>query len=232
MDTSKTELLAYHGWGLKDTFWDPWKKFFPSDINMRCANRGYFGESSIKEFRQKNSNKIIMLHSFGLHWCPENLIRQASHLIIFSGFLDFHPNEPDARRRSKLVLQQMMARFIEEPEETIEKFYDNLFHPEPRVFDPPFPMNHERLLEDLNQINNRPLPLKLLQEIPSIIILHGEEDSIVSNTIARTMYHRLRFQSQYFEIKQAGHALPYTHPRQCFQLIMPKLQVSGEGKNV
>ncbi|MEX2368365.1 MAG: alpha/beta hydrolase [Balneolaceae bacterium] len=178
----------------------------------------------MEKFRQAKSHKIVMLHSFGLHWCPPDLISEADHLIIFSGFVDFHPVEDDAKRRSKLILQQMMGRFIEEPEETLLKFYENLFYPESRAWDPPVRMNHERLLEDLNRINNPRTSLESLRKIPSITLLHGEMDTIVSNKNARNLFHSLRFQCQYFEIKQAGHALPYTHARQCSKLILSKLQ--------
>ncbi|MEX0770786.1 MAG: alpha/beta hydrolase [Balneolaceae bacterium] len=224
MSNIEIEIIAFHGWGLSGDFWAPWQKLIPPSIELRCANRGYFGKSSMEKFRQAKSHKIVMLHSFGLHWCPPDLISEADHLIIFSGFVDFHPVEDDAKRRSKLILQQMMGRFIEEPEETLLKFYENLFYPESRAWDPPVRMNHERLLEDLNRINNPRTSLESLRKIPSITLLHGEMDTIVSNKNARNLFHSLRFQCQYFEIKQAGHALPYTHARQCSKLILSKLQ--------
>ncbi|MEX0993989.1 MAG: alpha/beta hydrolase [Balneolaceae bacterium] len=228
MGVLKTEIIAFHGWGLSDKFWNPWKKFIPSTISFKCANRGYFKQALSKKFQEKNSQKIVLIHSFGLHWCPVNLLRDADHLIIISGFLDFHPEEEGERRRSKLILQQMMGRFIEKPEDTLMKFYDNMYFPETCPWDPPTDLNHERLLEDLNRINDHRISLQLLQNIPSILLLHGEMDTIVSNNHARKLYHYLRFQSQYFEIKQGGHALPNTHPRQCFQLILPKLQKPEE----
>jgi pimeloyl-[acyl-carrier protein] methyl ester esterase len=119
------------------------------------ADRGYFGRENAPGFSDKAVRKIIMTHSFGLHWCPAGLLEEADHLVIVSGFISFHPEEPGERRRSKLFLRQMKSRFVEKPAEVLRMFYENVYHPEEVPVAVPAGCDHDRLLEDLeNRVFN------------------------------------------------------------------------------
>ena len=221
-----TQLLTFHGWGFSSEIWRSWQQYLDPSVRVRHADRGYFGDGYNPEFEEDGSQKVVLTHSFGLHWCPQHLIEQADHLVIISGFLSFHPDREVAGRRSRLLLQQMMSRFIEKPDEVLKKFYENTYSPAER---PPIPgrkISHDRLLEDLGQLGNTGMGPEKLHRVPSLTLIHGEEDVIVSNRKGRGMYRLLRRRSRYLEVKQAGHAVPFTHPELCYRFLTPILRQS------
>src|SRR5690625_8030952 len=120
-----TQLLTFHGWGFSSDIWQSWQSYLDPSLRVRHADRGYFGGGYMPQFEEDESHKVILTHSFGLHWCPQSLIEQADHLVISSGFLSFHPDRELAGRRSRLLLQQMMSRFVEKPAEVLDQFYHN-----------------------------------------------------------------------------------------------------------
>lgn len=216
-----TEIIAFHGWGLSRDFWSPWKNLVTDNVTFMCADRGYFDRPYSVEFNTGSNNRIVLAHSFGLLWCPPELILEADHLVIMSGFLHFHPEKQPGLKRSRLMLQQMMARFVQEPDEVLIKFYKNMFYPDDSVLEPPGQFNEELLLEDLSRMNTKRINIEQFHKLRSITILHGEKDKIVPNEKGREFYHNMPVRCQYFEIKYAGHALPYTHMWECLKFLEP-----------
>ncbi|MGF1670869.1 MAG: alpha/beta fold hydrolase [Balneolaceae bacterium] len=226
MNKRHAHIIAYHGWGLTDSFWKKWNELLSNNIQFEAVSRGYTGKRIYADFNEDVTvKKIVFVHSFGLHWCPQHILSQTDHLVIFGGFLDFHPDSDTERKRSRFIVQQMLSRFVEKPDEVLKKFLKNTFWPdEPDEQLLNVDIDHEKLLEDLSAIQNEVQPQQILHEIPEISIVHGEDDKIVSNEKARSLYQSLRYRSQYFEIKQAGHALPYTHAKECYSLLKPIIE--------
>lgn len=215
------EILACHGWGLQPSFWDSLSSRLPEQVDFTGLNRGYYGKPVERSFEQGAHKKMLMTHSFGLFWCPEELLEEADHLIIFSGFLHFHPGDPDSEKRSRMTVRQMMGRFIEKPDEVLHKFYENLFSPGECALTPPVSVDHELLLDDLNRIQHDRISIERFRSIPAFTIFHGGEDAIVPKDLGRDLYQRLAGRSRYYEVKQAGHALPFTHSRICMNFLKP-----------
>ncbi|MEX1063013.1 MAG: alpha/beta hydrolase [Balneolaceae bacterium] len=224
MDRANTELITFHGWGFSPNVWEGWESILPSAVRFIHADRGYFGPPCKPSFSESSGRKVLLTHSFGLHWCPAGLLAEADHLVVLSGFLDFHPAATEENRRSRLVLRQMLSRFVEKPGEVLRMFYKNAFSPD-KVTSEEFPgtFNHDNLLSDLDILGTSRLNPEKLLRVPGITFIHGEADEVVSNTKGRSMYADLQDNSQYFEIKQAGHCVPFTHAEQCYRFLKPAL---------
>lgn len=217
------QFVAFHGWGFDKRFWQFWSEELSKYGIFQPYDRGYFGNAQPIELRDNSDPLILITHSFGLHWIEESLLEQSDMLVIAGGFLSFHPYAAQFKRRSRLVLQEMINELEVNPEKVLHNFYENCFAPE----DPPdtdfSAINHQLLLDDLKKLHDAELNTEMLKKVGKVCILHGSKDRIVSNKKGRQIYNQLQEQSQYFEIKNAGHALPYTHTRQCLEFVIPEI---------
>lgn len=225
MDKQKGEVIACHGWGFDASCWNGWKRYVEPDFDFRTFERGYFSaDARSPEFSTDPGLKIVLAHSFGLHLCKKTNISDADLLIIFGGFIHFHPSAAQFKRRSKMILDQMISRFVNQPTQVLEKFYQNVFYPQNPWNVPDKEQNEELLLSDLKTLNNAVLNIETLKKVPKISILHGFDDGIVPRRKGRQLYNELRLQSKYFEIKKAGHALPFTHSDRCWSFVEPEIR--------
>jgi pimeloyl-[acyl-carrier protein] methyl ester esterase len=125
------EAIAYHGWGFGADFWAGWvAKFAALGGTLRCADRGYFGAPQSWEFDQAAScqpasYKILLTHSYGLHWCPVEQMAAADLIICLAGFEAFHPAEEPERRRSQRRVTRMIAKFATDPAAVLTEFWGN-----------------------------------------------------------------------------------------------------------
>jgi len=226
MNKTAAHVIAYHGWGLSSEFWNKWIDLLSEDVRFDASDRGYSGSENVVRFDDKAASKqILFVHSFGLHWCPHEVLSNADHLVIFGGFLNFHPESEKKKKRSHFFVQQMLSRFVDKPGEVLNKFLENVFYPanpdeQLLIGD----IDHDKLLADLTMIQHETQSVQILHEIPEITILHGESDKIVSNEKARKLYHNLRYRARYFELKNAGHALPYTQAEACYMFLKPFIE--------
>jgi pimeloyl-[acyl-carrier protein] methyl ester esterase len=216
---SEIELITYHGWGGDDSFWSGLQKNVPDKIHWKNFDRGYFDKPTSPGFTEKNGTKIVLTHSFGLHLCPNEILDRADTLIIYSGFLHFHPQAAQFRRRSKQVVAEMISKFKERPYDVLKAFYRNVFHPEKEFDLPPKTINNELLLEDLKLLNKNKQALPSLKKNAKVFIFHGADDAIVPKRKGRALYQKFGRKAQYFEIKQSGHGLPLTQPDRCWRMI-------------
>lgn len=220
MPDPKTHVIACHGWGFNRTFWNPIHDLLDNTFIFDVAERGYFSEKKAPEFcANPDLLKVLITHSYGLHWCSDSLLKQADHLIVMGGFLQFHPNKKDEGRRSKLIVQQMLSHFVKKPLEVLEQFYKNSFHPSKTKLNAPKDMDHDLLLADLSDLHRDLQPRQRIFDMNNITIIHGSDDLIVQKQNARQMFNELKYRSQYFEILRAGHAFPVTHADKCLEII-------------
>ena len=118
----------------------------------------------------------------------------------------------------------MQSQFVDSPEKVLQKFYAEVFYPyEPKI-DVPADLRHDLLLADLGDLDHDNRKNADIFARNSITIIHGAEDQIVSNELSRNMYSKLRLRSQYFEIKKAGHGVPFTHSKKIFEILNSLLQ--------
>ena len=225
---SDTEAIAYHGWGFDAECWQQLQTGFPDEITWKNFNRGYFGNKNAPAFSDMSAFKVVATHSFGLHHCPPNQLKEADLVIIIAGFLHFHPKAAQFRRRSKLVLNEMISRFEKEPHNVLKTFYRNVFHPRKTFTVPNKELNHSLLLDDLIRLNEADISLPELKKSASVCIFQGTDDAIVPKEKSRGLFERFGKKAQYFEIKNAGHALPITHASKCREILKPMLTYTPE----
>ena len=222
-----TTIIAYHGWGFNRACWQPWKDLFAQQgEDLLMSDRGYFISSSLPITSLTTDHRTVVLaHSYGLHLCPVEQLQRADLLILFSSFLSFHPQLQSKRRRSHSMLSQMMTQFEANPQSVLETFKTKCYHPVlwERSADFSKALNSELLLHDLKDLDICSSDISLLKKIPKVLILHGVQDRIVSVEKGRELFEHLPDNSQYIEIEQAGHGLPFTHTDACWSWICQRL---------
>ncbi len=220
----KAQVLAWHGWAFDRTCWNPWERLFTDQFSVSLWDRGYWGSPKKVEQEDNANKRILLTHSFGLHLCPNRQLKKADVIVIFGGFREFHPIAAQFRRRSKLILNKMIKSMQEDPEKVLKEFIDNAFEPAeaPQIDFVNFDI--AKLLHDLHALNKSTLNIEPLQQAQKICILHGSSDGIVPKTKGRELYNIFRDKASYFEVKNAGHALPFTHMEQCWAFIQPELR--------
>lgn len=229
MNSTDTEIIACHGWGMSSAFWDPLFEQFDDSYSINKYDRGYFSHPNTPQFSEAAGKKnVLFTHSLGLHLCSDDIVSSADHLVVMGGFMNFQPIDDSEQEKTKLLLRQMLSQFVESPKKVLEEFYTNASQPagsSPKI---PENLNHELLLEDLNLFLEDQFPRQRFFDVPKITIIHGTDDHIVSRHQAREMYHELRYHSQYFELKQSGHLFPFTNPGACFEIIQSVLSSKVE----
>ncbi len=222
-----TTIIAYHGWGFDRNCWQPWQDLFSQrGEDLLVSDRGYFNSSSLPIASPiKDHRTILLTHSYGLHLCPSEQLQRADLLVLFSSFLSFHPQSESRRRRSLLRLSQMMTQLEANPQFVLETFKTKCYYPVPweRSSDFSKAFNTELLLYDLKDLDTCSLNIFLLEKISKVLILHGAQDRIVSVEKGRELSKHLPDNSQYIEIEQAGHGLPFTHIDTCWSWICQRL---------
>ena len=119
----------------------------------------------------------------------------------------------------------MQSQFVDSPKKVLEKFYERVFYPQEPQLDVPENLRHDLLLSDLGDLDHDNRKNADIFDSNSITIIHGAEDEIVNNELARDMFSKLRLRSQYFEIKKAGHGVPYTHSSKIFEILNSLLHI-------
>jgi|GEM_PF-279529 len=247
--TKFLEVMAYHGWGFTPDCWQAWQARFLSlgVCQWQSYDRGYgvdspakrLREPQIPQFLRADSHKVVLTHSYGLHWWALDwqasaLFAQPDLLVIFGGFQHFHPSEPKAKRRSQRVLRQMLTQLEQAPLTVLRQFYQNCDYPEPLAGSPMQSLDHTRLLNDLQALDQAQLDLRPLSQIPRIVIFQGLQDQIVPVAQAEPLWEQVRCSRedptrsvpsaayQYIPLT-GGHALPFTHLDACWSRLQPML---------
>lgn len=220
------EVIAFHGWGFDRRCWHFWQEQFRQlGYDFQAFDRGYFGDSFQPEFNSSASWKIILIHSFGLHLCPIELLLQADLLIAFNSFLSFHPQSKVEQRRSKLVLQQMIRQFEQTPEVVLQNFYSQAAYSQPQCN---FQIiNYQLLLQDLQRLNEVELDAVCLEPIPKILVFYSSGDRVVAASQTQEFLTELPQSCELISIAQAGHTLPFTHAAECWSEIQSALYLSA-----
>lgn len=226
MNEKKYHVIAYHGWGFDPSIWTPLRAELNPYVNFEATNKGYFSDPFFPSWNESSeSEKILLVHSYGLHWCCREMLQKADHLVVIGGFLNFHPNSQKEYKRSKLMLRKMQSQFVDSPGKVLHKFYEQVFFPEEPKIEVPGNLHHDLLLSDLSDLDHDNRKNADIFDMNSITIIHGSDDQIVGNERARGMYSKLRLRSQYFEIKKAGHGLPFTHSSKIFEILNSLLKI-------
>ncbi len=222
------DILAFHGWGFNSSFWKDWKKLLPKRVRFDAADRGYFFREKYPEFLGDSSHKVLFLHSFGLHWCPQNLLEEATCIVIFNSFKNFHAGDD---KRSKQILKSMLSEFEQHPKKVLEKFWQNAFYPNKEKNLPGFKFDKQLLLNDLKKLDTSEIDTDQLINGKPIISLDGGNDRIVTTNQGKSFTELTEGNAVYHFIKEAGHALPSTHSKDCWSFISAMIPIFQNNGN-
>lgn len=230
--TKTVELILQHGWGFDSQAWNGWLNHI-SETNdftflTQTPDRGYFGlEVNQPSFQLKNSVKVLVTHSLGMHFVSEDLLEKVDLLVSFSPFGQFEGLEELPNRRSKRTLKLMLDTFNISPRQALEEFYETSFRPlatRQTLFKRGMKtLAADRLGADLEFLNNQSLDLDKLAAVPHIFLMHGSADEIVSKNHSRALKQVLPY-SSYIEFEEAGHSLPLTHVAPCWFALQSSIK--------
>lgn len=222
------EIHAFHGWGFDALFWDNFKSLIPPEIVFKTADRGYFGNGSIPDFENESTYKLLMTHSYGLHWVPVDKYQEYEVIIIINGFDDFLSSDLIKRKKEERVLKRMIHQFEKSPKSVLSLFYENCFNPEKSTFQTQVNFNHELLLSDLTQLLST--KIKFDPSLYKMISIDGEKDIIKSVSINKQLGSEY-FSNQMLTIQNAGHAIPIVNSSECWSFLCKVLPIFAEYAN-
>lgn len=212
--SSAVEVLLQHGWAWDARCFSGWGAVVPAPFRLHLADRGYFGPPVIPRVRPH----LVVAHSFGLHLLAPEYLDGARLVVILGGFGNFHPEEGAAARKSRRAVERMRRRLGREPEALLRDFYAACFFPQENSLAMPGPTDLDLLGQDLERLDLHGLELEPLAAAERLLLLHGSRDRIVPPERGARLGRQLGAGSLRL-LEGAGHALPVTHARDCWELI-------------
>ena len=206
------DVVAQHGWGFGAWCWDPWRDVLPANFALHCPDRGYFGPAVAVEVQPR----IVVAHSLGLHLLSPQLWATAELVVVMSGFRSFHSSCERQARRSRRMVEQMLARLEREPAALLADFYARCGAPSDSRC--PGTVDADGLRRDLQLLQESVLELAAIPAAAQVLILHGSRDCVVPVERAEELRGLLP-NSALAIVAEAGHALPLTHARACWEQV-------------
>ena len=205
------DVVAQHGWGFGAWCWDRWRDVLPTNFALHCPDRGYFGSAVAVEVQPR----IVLAHSLGLHLLSPQLWA-AELIVVLSGFRSFHSPCVRQARRSRRTVEQMLVRLEREPAALLADFYVRCGSPSEGHW--PEPIDVDGLRRDLQLLQENVLELAAIPAAAQVLILHGSRDRVVPVERAEELRELLP-NSALAIVAEAGHALPLTHARACWERV-------------
>jgi hypothetical protein len=212
-------LNYQHGWGFAS---ESWHKMIPEQnhYSIFIADRGYFSGSNTLTGDNDYDFNVTICHSLGVHLCAE-LLDNSDLLVVLAGFKHFHGENRSEGVLTRRHVQRMLKQLSKDPAQLLNIFYRDCSYFKERVN---FKEIDLKLLKsDLELLDTHVLNLDAINKVPDVLILHGSHDRIVSPQRGRFLAESIS-NSTFVEISGAGHGLPFTHPKECWQIIQEKIQ--------
>ena len=206
------DVVAQHGWGFGAWCWDRWREVLPAGFALHCPDQGYFGPAVEVAVQPR----IVLAHSLGLHLLSPQLCATAELIVVMSGFRSFHSACARQARRSRRTVEQMLARLEREPAALLADFYARCgTPPDSRC---PGNIDADGLRCDLQLLQESVLELAAIPAAAQVLILHGSRDRVVPVERGEELRELLP-NSALAIVAEAGHALPLTHARACWERV-------------
>jgi pimeloyl-[acyl-carrier protein] methyl ester esterase len=214
----RAEAIAYHGWGFDRHCWRDWQVALAAqEIDLQCTDQGYFGAPLSWSFKT-DAPKLLLAHSFGLHHITQEQLAMAEGLVIFAGFLTFHPSSSPQHDLSVAALTTLQENFQQQPALSLAAFRQQCFRPQSDPFELPQRLHPERLSTDLAQLHSHPLNVAAVRQVPHILWLQGRLDRIVPLSVGQQLFQALP-QATGQELPRSGHGFPFTETQLCLDQI-------------
>ena len=217
------QVITQHGWGFDQSFWNIDKvEFQKNNWYWRDNERGYFSkEPHQSEWLYNNSNnkiKMIICHSLGFHLIKENILKEASHIVLINSFNNFLP----LSEKRNLILRSLkrMEKKIKNFETKIilQEFIKRSFLPNflniemKKIYNQNFEsIKNTLLLSDLKKLYEEKNPPNLLKKNCNIIFIQSDKDLILdqdsSNSFFELLNQKLDKKPTLLKLYNQGHCL-------------------------
>ena len=164
---------------------------------------------------------IVIAHSLGslLALRSSQIFDNVKAAIIIGGFAKFtksEPDYPDGKPESGISMMQNMMKLS--PKMVLDKFYHAMSEPSGYAVLPKGKVDVARLKAGLQYLTKTDLRENLKDVNIPVLILHGDSDQIVSVKLAEFLAENIP-NAKLQVIENAGHSVPFTHKKECIQLI-------------
>ena len=217
------QVITQHGWGLDKNFWDSYKiGFQENEWYWQDNERGYFSKNAKQSKWLKNNLnnglKIVLCHSLGFHLIQDNLLSEASHVILINSFNNFLPS---SKKRNLIYrnLKRMEKKIISfEAEDMLKEFIHRCFSPnelninfQNMFYENLKSLNTNLLLCDFKKLYNEKSSLKTFKTNCNCIIINSKNDLILdqdsSNTFVDILKNTLNKKPTVITLSNQGHCL-------------------------
>lgn len=179
-------LVFAHGWGAKDSFWQPLTALLPQ--------KGYVLNLWQEQQLDLPPYFIAIGHSYGALYLQKQYAERVRGIVIISGFTDFLAATP------LRVLKRMQQQFLQNPQRVIADFQQRAAMPAIGFSEKEYPF----LANALQEIGE-----KISPPTKPYLALHGAQDVIMPIGIAQKQLVPLQ------QHPHAGHGLPWQYPEWC-----------------
>ena len=217
------QVITQHGWGLDKSFWNSYKiGFQENQWYWQDNERGYFSKNvSQSRWIKNNLNngvKMVLCHSLGFHLIQENLLYEASHVILINSFNNFLPSSKkrDFIYRSLKRMEKKIISF--EAEDMLKEFIHRAFSPndldinfQNMFYKNLKSLNNNLLLNDLKKLYNNQNSLRSFKKNCNVIVINSKNDLILDQDSSKNFIELLNKtlikKPTVIELSNQGHCL-------------------------
>jgi pimeloyl-[acyl-carrier protein] methyl ester esterase len=206
-----THLVFVHGWGFDSSLWDKIIDELP-DFQCEAVDLGFSGHP-----KWPNPNgaepAIAIGHSLGFLWLLHEQPFAWSALVSIGGMPRFTKAVDYRFGIDRRLLEATIARFDEEPAETLSEFLVYCGGGNPLSHIDPI-----KLREGLHWLRQWDARHHLADDSSPLLALYADNDAIVPKQLSDDIFGN-RPNTKRANRPDGGHALPLTEPRWCAAAI-------------
>ncbi len=249
MQFNKLHFLIYPGWALAASDYTLWTQSNPNikPANLKIMERNYYNQldnsqtdilkiqSAVildnyrKILNDKHNPLIVITHSLGLHFVPQEIIEQSKLFVIIGSFARFYSTDLIEQKYELTIIKRMKTQLKNNPLTLISEFRKNCGLP--LATDTlsqglnAQKLNYNQLNNDLTFLESVSLNLSSLKVKPNVLIIHGSKDKIINvnkSEQLKTYFETvLKLTNVKLVIKLgANHALPILQTQFCLDQIL------------
>lgn len=203
-------LLFVHGWGFDARIWDDVRHALP-DHQACVVDLGYFGAPVTHHCE---GPVLAVGHSLGV---MRILLTPPSHcvgLVAINGFDRFSADPSDPSGVPRRVIDRMIARFRQQPEQVLADFRARCGDESPLAEG----LRQDSLLTDLELLRDGDARVSAARLGVPVLALQGSEDAILPDAMRKAVFADVP-DIRRDELAGHGHLLPLTAPEWCADRI-------------
>ena len=219
------QIISQHGWGLDQSIWDKLKEeFIRQNWAWQDNDRGYFSDSCVKVKWIKNDSynnkKVALCHSLGIHLIGQEILKEASHIVLINSFFNFIPTNNESNLTMRTLRRMEKKINTSEVRLVLEEFITRSFMPNQvdMKFRSVFNLNSKQinlksLLEDFQKLYLQKNVFNLFSENAEVLIVKSKNDFILkdfaSNEFINLLNNTQINKPKLVQIENQGHLIDH-----------------------